>query len=64
MYRSWIFAHPTTRSLAPTAPVSAALARRVREMDEVLDPKMAGAGRIPAKRLNSPALRSGISGMA
>lgn len=56
--------HPTTRSLAPAAPVSAAFASLVSEMELVLDPKMVGAGRIPAKRLKRPFFISGISGIA
>lgn len=57
-------AHPTTRLADPGAPASAARARRVKDMELVFEPSIAGAGKHSASRVNRLVLMSGISGMA
>ena len=57
---------PTTRDdetpLSPGWPAAAAM--RVRLIDDVLEPRIAGAGRCAPRREKRPSLSAGISGMA
>ena len=56
--------HPTTRPAEVGSLNPAADAKRVKEMELVFEPRIAGGGRMEDNRLNRGSLRSGISGIA